>query len=176
MTGPLGLPRAAFAPSVETVVKSRLHAYAAAVLDRLPEGARPGRVVPVSPGRLPAFDDCCSGLLYGRVDHLAPVAPPKVGAAAGVRCGALLLQATVALGLVRCAATVTKGGAAPRAEAVLADGHEMLDDMLAIERAVLASPHTRSLVGWTPLEAEGGCHGGEWVFTMQVPLAPDDCA
>lgn len=155
-------------------LKGFMHAYSDDVLARLRAEdvpRLPGRVVPITPGTLPAFDDCCDGLLYGRIESMIPVIQNGPGAPAGLPCSVSFWTVTAAVGLVRCAASVDSKGRAPSALAVLSDGHEMVDDMRVIEAAVLSSPHTRSVNGWVPLEVEGGCHGGEWSFTMRLGTA-----
>lgn len=155
----------------ETILLPLLQEYVDAVLRRLPPGREPGRIVPIVPGTEPAWDDCCAGQLYGQVLEIAPSGDrsPTPG---GIACGVTGWVASLAIGLLRCAHTVDDRGRAPSAEHVYSDGREMLHDMRVIHDALLASRATRSVIGWSPLTVEGGCHGGEWRFTVRLPLYP----
>ena len=44
----------------------------------------------------------------------------------------------------------------------------MLRDLAVLQEVVLCHPQTRSILNWTPLGPQGGCHGGEWQFTISV--------
>lgn len=154
----------------ETQLRSILGSYVDRVLEALPDDRQPGRVVRVAPGVAPAFDDCCEGQLYTRVVSMVP-AVEKVPNGAGVRCNVPAWSVTIGLGMIRCAHTLDDHGDAPAADLVTEDGYEMLDDMLALQEAILHDDApTRSVLGWNPLEEEGGCHGGEWLFTLRLDL------
>lgn len=132
---------------------------------------RVGRVV-MSPGNLPAWDDCCEGQLYVRVVSVAPVvqSPRPAGS---VFCGVLAFQVTLALGVIRCAATMNDQGIPPSAVQVSNDGWQMTQDLADLEQAMLCNDNTHTVIGWQPQGVEGGCHGGEWQFNVRVNTCAD---
>lgn len=132
----------------------------------------PGRVV-ISPGTDPAWDECCEGFLYARVISIAPaVSPIKASGTVGPGCGVIYWNATVAIGVLRCAAVVNDQGVSPTEDQITFDGLTMLADMVALEGVILCSGETRSVVQWVPVGVEGGCHGGEWQFVISTNPCP----
>jgi len=127
---------------------------------------KPSRVIEVAPGSVVAWDDCCGGQLWSRVVVVEPFIGRQSGAS--LPCGVLYWNVRVALGIIRCAHTLTDSGNAPAAHLVAQDGQEMLRDLAVLQEVVLCHPQTRSILNWTPLGPQGGCHGGEWQFTISV--------
>jgi hypothetical protein len=129
---------------------------------------KPTRVIEVAPGASVAWDDCCGGQVWTRVVQVVPA----VGRAGSTQapCGVLYWVATVALGVVRCAHSLRDDGTAPPAHLISEDGQDMLDDLAALQEVVVCHPRTASITGWTPLGPQGGCHGGEWVFTVRFDV------
>lgn len=159
----------------------------AAILEeaRLALAENPPARVELTPGLLPAWDDCCAGQLYLRVIEIYPTA--GVGAAfpaidssqrgAGLACAVKLMAVHIGLGVIRCAHTVDDNGNPPTPAEVTADASEMLDDMSALLDVIVCQVPGVSgvmqvkLDRWQPQGVEGGCHGGEW----GAYLAIDPC-
>lgn len=130
------------------------------------EDREPQRVVPIAPGLVPAWDECECGYLYGRVLTITPFTGQQ-GRNNGMPCGVLYWVAEVAIAVVRCATGPDDNGKSPDAALVTSDGQEMLDDLAAVEQVIRCSEYTRSIIQWSPMAEEGGCHGGEWRFTIR---------
>lgn len=141
-------------------------------------GTPPGRVE-LSPGLLPAWDDCCEGQLYLRVVEVFPSGSPfpqfdQEQRGVGGSCSIKLLAVHLALGMIRCAATVDNDGNPPTAAEVTMDGNEMVDDMqvlldvIACDLGSVSRIMKVKLDRWTPQGVQGGCHGGEWGFFIAV--------
>ena len=132
----------------------------------------------VAPGLEVAFDDCCDGQLWVRVVSIVP--SPSPGASYGSRsvqggaCGVLLWEVQLAVGTVRCAATVDDQGNAPPAQNLTLDAELMLQDRADLEEAIrccMSEQATRlQIIRWDPLGPQGGCVGGEWQFTTILEL------
>lgn len=143
-------------------------------------GTAPGRVE-LTPGNLPAWDDCCEGQLYLRVIEVFPSLPfPQFDVdqkGAGGACAIKLLDVHIGLGIIRCAHSIDDDNNAPTPEEVTSDGFEMLDDMSTLLEVVVCQLEgirgimKIKLDRWTPQGVNGGCHGGEW----GVHLAVDPC-
>jgi hypothetical protein len=129
------------------------------------------KLIHVNPGALVPWDDCCGGQIAARVISVGPQIGQQ-SAGTMLPCGVLAWIATVGLGIIRCVAVVREDGQGkvqiPDGPTMDADGQQMLNDMAALQQVVLCHPATRSIQGWTPVGAEGGCAGGEWVFTTRV--------
>lgn len=152
-------------------IKALLEKYVAWAVEEMGPDREPRRIIPVAPGVAPAWDDPCGGQIYGRLAQISPGAEKVPGAAGSIPCRVPFLVLTLAIGVVRCAHTLDDRGRAPKVELVFEDGMEMIDDMVAVQAALLhPDAPTRSLVGWNPLEEEGGAHGGEWLFTVRLDL------
>lgn len=138
-------------------------------------GRPPGRVE-LTPGLLPAWDDCCEGQLYVRMIEAYPTAGQNAPFPAidvqqrgvGAHCGFHLLAVHIGLGIIRCAATVDDQGNPPTSAEVTADADALLEDMAdLLDVLVCESQGTPGIQAlkidrWTPSGPEGGCAGGEW--------------
>lgn len=127
----------------------------------------PGRIIHIAPGQEVAWDDCCDGQLWSRVIQVSPHVTNGTRSAAGPPCGVDYWIATVALGVIRCAYSLNEDGTVPSPAQITSDGQQMLDDMVVLQQVVLCNPNTWEIQGWTPSGPLGGCHGGEWVFTVK---------
>lgn len=153
---------------------------------------RPVTRVELTPGNLPAWDDCCAGQLFLRVIEVFPtmgttpgggtgVAFPQIDTAqrgaAGGRCAIHMLAVHVAIGVMRCAHTVMDSGIPPTPSEVSEDGELMLADMATLLDVIVCDldqirgVHRVKVGKWSPLGVNGGCHGGEW----DAYLAVDPC-
>lgn len=152
-------------------------------------GREPGRIE-LTPGNLPAWDDCCDGQLYLRVVEVYPTAGknspfPQLDAAqsgaAGSVCSIHALAVHIGLGIIRCAATLDQDGNSPTSAAVTADAVLMLADMAALlDVLVCTVPSIRGVMAlkmdrWIPQGVDGGCAGGEWgaYFAVNPCLCSD---
>lgn len=138
-------------PLIENVLRD----YLAEVQQRLNKPV--GRIV-IAPGKAVAWDNCCEGQLYVRVSEIQSRAT-RTG------CAPTFLT-SIEMGIVRCAATINDAGYPPSATQVTDDALEAYQDMRDMKAAILASEHTNSIASWRPLGVSGGCHGGEWSFTV----------
>jgi hypothetical protein len=140
--------------------------YAAKALAALT--VKPGRVISITPGVQPAWDDCCDGQLYVRLNSVEP----NVGNARQTiaPCGVLSWTVTLGLGIIRCAHTVNDQGKAPAPAQITSDGFDMTRDLAELQEVILCHEDTRSILMWTPQGVDGGCHGGEWLFTSRVSV------
>lgn len=143
---------------------------------------RPTGRVELTPGSLPAWDDCCEGQLYLRVPDVYPTAgknspfPQKDSSQAGVNlaCAVHGLAVHIGLGVLRCAETVDDNGNAPTPAEVTADAEQMLADMATLlDVLVCIAPRLDGILSlkidqWNPLGVEGGCAGGEWSAYLWV--------
>lgn len=132
----------------------------------LAQGRGADRIVPIAPGMDVAWDDPCNGYLYARVESIVPHVQVPRPAASGCRVAYFVV--TVAMGLLRCAATVDSRGNPPTPAQIGADGLEMTADIATMAHVLQANDRTRDIVRWLPLGPQGGMHGGEWFFTFQV--------
>ena len=137
----------------------------------------------VAPGAAPAWDACCEGMAYTRLILLAPAQMyggrsnvDGSGGGAYGPCGVLAWQATIGVGVLRCASVVNDAGEAPSARVLTAEARQVLDDAAAVAFALqchLAPQVERlSLLQWEPLGPEGGCVGGEWQANVLIPNCP----
>jgi hypothetical protein len=129
---------------------------------------RPLRVIPVYPGAEVAWDSCCEGQLWGRVVSIQPHTGANTGRSAAPPCGVLWWNVTVAVGILRCIATLNDAGEAPRPAALAADGVQMLADLTVIQQVLLWHDSVAAMIAWNPLGSQGGCGGGEWQATVRV--------
>lgn len=164
-----------------TPLKAILSAAAGALIA---EGRPPNRVE-LTPGNLPAWDDCCEGQLYLRVVEIYPTAGsgspfPQIDTqqrGASNKCALHLVAVHIALGIIRCAHTVDEQGVSPTSAEVTGDADLMLLDMATLLDALICTgqdiPGIMSLKidKWVPLGVSGGCAGGEW----SAYLAMDPC-
>lgn len=150
-----------------------LSAAASALND---EGRAPGRVE-LTPGNVPAWDDCCKGQLYLRTIEVYATAGrntpfPQIdtsqSGAAGSRCTIHALAVHIGLGILRCAATLDSQGKAPTPARVTNDAVQMYDDMNTLLNVLVCDvPSVKGVMAlkidrWQPSGVEGGCVGGEW--------------
>lgn len=138
----------------------------------------PAGLVHLSPGLLPAWDNCCegSGQLWLRVMETYPTAGvgaafPQIDTAQkGVGCSINLLALHLGLGVMRCAHTVSDQGVFPTAAQMSSDALNTLDDLgLLLDVITCEVPALRGAMSvkvdrWTPQGVQGGCVGGEWGF------------
>ena len=129
--------------------------------------------IEITPGRDPAWDDCCSGSgqLYLRVIEMTPISiNTGTGrrSAAGVQCDISAWVFRLAIGVIRCAHTVNDDGEPPTSTEVTADAAQMLADANAILTVLENHEHTRDISRWLPQGPQGGCHGGEWEFDVRM--------
>lgn len=152
-------------------------------------GTPPGRVE-LTPGNLPAWDDCCEGQLYLRVIEIFPSGNPfpvfdsaQQGAAG--KCAIKLMAVHLGLGIMRCAHTIDNDGNAPTPGEVTSDGNQMVDDMQILLDVIVCELEKSfkrimkvKLDRWAPQGVSGGCHGGEWGFfiAMDPCLCPPESA
>lgn len=149
-------------------------------------GTPPGRVE-LTPGGLPAWDDCCEGQLYLRVVEVFPSGSPfpafdSAQQGAGGTCSVKLMAVHLALGMIRCAHTLDNDGVAPTPDEVSSDGNQMVDDMQILLDVIMCKVESISKVmkikldRWAPQGVNGGCHGGEWnfVIAMDPCLCPEE--
>jgi len=129
----------------------------------------------VATGIAPAWDECCEGMAWVRVQSLEMVRPPAMGMTLGDPCRRSWLT-TVGVGALRCASTVQDigGNWAPKPSAITADSMQVLLDEAAILNAMhcCVPPSTAlkslTVVRWDALGPEGGCVGGEWTVNLTV--------
>lgn len=136
----------------------------------------------VTSGIAPAWDNCCDGMIWTRVQSIEMTRPPTMGMTPGDPCRRSWL-ATIGVGVLRCAAGMTGNDGAwvpPPASAITADAMQVLADEAAVLNAVhcCVPPSTamKSLaaVRWDALGPDGGCVGGEW--TVNVVIQTYECA
>ena len=128
----------------------------------------------IMPGVATVWDDCCDGQLW--------VQAPRVEVAsttdAAQKCGVLMWDVTVLVGVVRCATVVDDRGGAPSVSVMTAEAEQILADADAIRKAVACCAIPAGMkvrfVRWTGLGPEGGCAGGAWELSVRL-LNDCDC-
>lgn len=121
----------------------------------------------VQPGGEVAWDQCdCDGQAWSRLLGIVPVLGQVK--ANGLPCGVLYWDLQLAVGVLRCVATVNDRGQFPTGPQITDDGHRFGTDAADLLQAVVCAPYTRTVVGVTPLGPLGGCAGSEVVFTVRV--------
>lgn len=125
-----------------------------------------GRVY-LAPGALPAWDDCCDGQLWVRLIRIDPIngRAPTAGP-----CGILHWRATVGIGALRCAATVSSRGIAPSPDRITEDTMIQMRDLNRISQFLTCSGLVDGVTGYIPAGPDGGCVGGEWTATFRAPV------
>lgn len=143
-------------------------------------GVTPG-LVHLSPGNLPAYDNCCEGggQLWLRLKETYPSAGigaafPQIDTAqkgaAGGACSVHALALNLGLGVMRCAHTIDSNGVPPTAAEMTGDALATYDDLgllldvIVCDVPTLAPAMTVKVDRWTPQGVQGGCVGGEWGF------------
>lgn len=124
------------------------------------------------PGLEVAWDDCCDGQLWVRLVNMQPGAPAQPGQP----CGVVLWNVTFGMGVLRCASPLYDDGRAPDASALTADNLQMTADSAALQQAIQCAiaPAVERLTlnRWDPQGPQGGCVGGEWLFTVKLTNCP----
>lgn len=123
----------------------------------------------ITPGRMPAWDNCDCGLLYVRLLMVAPKSTDgrvRRGSTAG--CGVLMWEVTLGIGVLRCAATINDSGEIPSVRQIEADSGEMTQDLMDLRDFLNCTDGISEITSWAPVGVEGGCHGGEWIFKMDM--------
>jgi hypothetical protein len=146
------------------------------------ENRSPGRVE-LTPGAVPAWDDCCSGQLYARIINVFPTAgkespfptpDTRQRGPADATCKIHAFGIHFGLGILRCAHTVNDQGAAPSAAQVTDNAVLMYADSRSLLAVLLCDVpsvkgvHQIKLGQWGPLGVDGGCMGGEWTAFVMI--------
>lgn len=136
---------------------------------------RPAGRVALYPGGEVAWDQCdCDGQLWVRLTEMERAGD---GDRNGTPCGPLLWKATLGVGVIRCVGTLDDQGNSPPTNRLNMDTLQMTQDMsdLAVAMTCCLSPQLEEsrlqMLTWNPLGPQGGCAGGEWVFTVLVSTA-----
>lgn len=128
-----------------------------------------GRVV-VAPGTAEAWDDCCDGQVHVRLSSITPRYSGRPGV--DKACTFLDWELTIALGVTRCAHTVDDNGVAPSPDLISQDAFDASQDMFELSKFIacfqLPYAHFVAFGNWQPLGVLGGCHGGQWTFTLRL--------
>lgn len=158
---------------LSTILRGVLSAASSA----LNEADRPTGRVELTPGLLPAWDDCCDGQLYLRVIEIYPSVGvgspfPQIDTTqrgpASSTCSIKMLAVHIGLGVLRCAATVDEQGNSPTSSQVSEDEELILADMSTLLDVLVCESHKlpgiqqMKLDRWQPQGPQGGCAGGEW--------------
>ena len=148
------------------VVGPMLSLYADEASRALTRDGRPVKHTFVSPTPV-AHDRCCEGMVYSRIETVVPQTAPTPE---GVRqvCEPHGFTLNLAVGVLRCASTIDSRGRPPSAQRIADDGLMQADDLQSLKDAILGRDETRALGTWTPIPNEGGCVGGEWLFSVRV--------
>jgi len=122
-----------------------------------------------------AWDDCCdcgngNGQLWVRLVEWLPD-PDIEQRDHGCNESSRL---SIGIGTLRCVPTIDEEGNAPSAAAETAAAERLHSDAQIVRDGVACCLESRQWVGWVPLGYEGGCGGGEHIFT--VPFHPCQCA
>ncbi len=159
-----------------------LGSIVSATATALTDAGVPVGLAHVSPGQLPAWDDCCAGQLYLRVIEVFPTAGtnapfPQIDQAqrgAGIACAINMLAFHLGLGVMRCAHTVDEQGITPTATELTEDAYATMGDLSILLNVIVCNvPGITGVqqvkVGrWLPQGVLGGCVGGEWDFYIAV--------
>lgn len=123
---------------------------------------KPGRSI-IQPGLSVAWDDCCDGQLWVRINGATPVYQ-------GNSDCSVALDVTYAVGIIRCVHSLSDRGKAPTQGQITTDGLDMIDDMCRIYSALdgVKLGHRLTLGAWTPMGPNGGCAGGEWAVATRL--------
>lgn len=135
---------------------------------------KPGKTF-IQPGGEVAWDQCdCNGQAWARLVTAVPVLGQTL--ARGMPCGILAWDLQLAVGVLRCVHTVTDRGTFPTGAQITDDGHQFGEDAANLLQAVLCAPHTRQIIGLSPLGPLGGCAGSEVLFVVRVAACacPDE--
>lgn len=111
------------------------------------------------------------GQLWIRVVAIVPHYPSgAVTGVQGFKLGAAAWDATIALGILRCVATVDDRGRPPKASKMSSETEQMLSDASTLAGILNQAEEVAELTAWTPLGPEGGLAGGEWQARTRFDL------
>ena len=134
---------------------------------------KPTRTIHIQPGVEVAWDEACGGgQLWGRVVTIAPFVGTQPRSSSP--CGVLYWNVVLAIGLIRCVASLKSDGSPPAPSELSADGLQMVRDLQAIQQVILCHPQVASIQNWLPSGPQGAYAGGEWTFTVRVGVCPCD--
>jgi len=147
-------PLAALVPLLDAILAASREA-----LDDSP----PSRVL-LMPGAEVVWDNCGNrGQLWVRVVSITPHYPSGNNSSAlGLNCGVAAWDATIAVGVLRCVATVDDRGRPPKASTMTKETNQILDDASAVGGVLMTTEKVTEINVWNPLGPEGGLAGGEW--------------
>lgn len=127
-------------------------------------------------GQQAAWDNCCQGQAWIRVESVFPsqsFPSPDTGA---FRCGHEMMAATLELGVIRCAPSFDDDGNPPSIAAIEQSFRVVHSDRVRMLRAVTCCFDPQCQVveigAWQPLGESGGCVGG----TMQLSISFNNCS
>lgn len=140
-------------------------------------GFRPGEIVSADAS---AFEDlCCEGLAWVRIVDIFPSStdfptPDTLTVITG--CGPMGWGVVLEMGVMRCAPTGDFGQIPTDAEWFELQ-QDIMNDAAAMRRAMCCmiaqyDPSSIAVGSWEPLPTTGGCAGGLWNVTVQLP---NDC-
>lgn len=153
-----------------------MEALLAAVRNQLTECGIPVCRVFLSTAAQPPWDVCCEcsegiGQLWVSVDRVEPIL-----GTGQTKCGNIW-QASVWVGILRCALTVEEGGAIPDPDDLSTEALDVLGDRLAIVQAMRCEweiePDDWTMGPWQSLGPQGGCVGGRQ--NIQLRFADPKC-
>lgn len=137
---------------------------------------QPSRIV-VAAGAEVAWDECCEGMVWTRLQFLQPGEAvnerQKLGSRPAAPCGPYM-DAGIGIGALRCASTLGPHGESPAADQLTAEGLQCMADQASLNQMIqsefISLPYVRrlTLARWDPLGPEGGCVGGEWSIIVSV--------
>jgi hypothetical protein len=148
----------------------------AAVVDRFEACGAPGFCRAGLVGGNVSWDDCCEcgpgeGQLWVRLIEWIPDPDvERVGPVAGCDQPGV---AMVGVGALRCVPVLNENGSPPSAEEEALAARKIHLDAQLIRSGVLCGIEEREWIGWAPLGYEGGCGGGEHIFS--IPFSGCDC-
>lgn len=125
----------------------------------------------ISTASQPPWDVCCEcnggiGQLWVSVDRISPV----LNASQPGKCGNIW-EASVWVGILRCALTVDSAGGVPDADALSEEALDVLGDRLAIVQAIRCcwdvEPDDWTMGQYQTLGPQGGCLGGRQNLTVR---------
>lgn len=140
-----------------------------------PLSPKPKRVIPVVPGELSSWDDCCDGQLGLRVASMTPKLNAQGSRALfGQPCNIEYWIISAEIEVIRCAASQNDAGQAPSVQQVTANGNQGLSDMNQMLKALTSAGWVRSIDSFRETGPQGGCFASLWTFTFIVDAVPCD--
>ena len=122
------------------------------------------------------WDECCScgtgnGMAWVQVTEIMPMLlHPHVG----MECGPIF-EASVRVGILRCAATQNSDGTSPDGTVLTAQSLAILQDRVILNDAIFQcwaaqylQPDDWTLNQWQALGPQGGCAGGEVLLKLRI--------